>query len=80
MMIGGPVAGAVTVVKHGAEPVEVFVGSERHQFVVPPVESVGDTTGAGDAFAAGFLSIGIDALEGACRAGCEAAASLIASR
>jgi sugar/nucleoside kinase (ribokinase family) len=43
-----------TVVKAGPDPVEV-VGAERLTIEVPPVANVRDTTGAGDAFAAGLL-------------------------
>ncbi|WP_395243808.1 carbohydrate kinase family protein [Agromyces sp. MMS24-K17] len=50
-------AAATFVVKHGPEPTAVF---ERGELVlrvdVDPVEVVRDLTGAGDAFAAGFLA------------------------
>lgn len=42
------------IIKHGAEPVEVRWVRARARFDVPPVEVI-DTTGAGDAFAAGYL-------------------------
>jgi sugar/nucleoside kinase (ribokinase family) len=47
----------VTIVKHGAQPVHVF-GEDGDELVieVPLVEGVVDTTGAGDAFAAGVLA------------------------
>lgn len=46
----------LVVVKDGAHPVEVF-GAEQSsaRFAVAPVDQVVDGTGAGDAFAAGFL-------------------------
>lgn len=78
--VTGEIAGAVTVVKHGADPVEIFAGGRRTLCDVPPIEVVGDTTGAGDAFAAGFLSKGLDEVEVAVRAGTAAAARLIGTR
>lgn len=48
--------GAVAVVKNGPRPVTVHrPGLPVAQVPVPPVERVSDTTGAGDAFAAGYL-------------------------
>lgn len=82
---GGAAAASVAdrvVVKHGPHPTEVFDGGERVARVrVPPVAAVRDLTGAGDAFAAGYLAAamgGADAAE-ACVAGHALAASVIAS-
>jgi sugar/nucleoside kinase (ribokinase family) len=52
--------GAVTVVKHGPRPVEVRGAGETFTIEVPPLPGIGNTTGAGDAFAAGFLVATID--------------------
>jgi sugar/nucleoside kinase (ribokinase family) len=51
------IGGAITVIKHGPAPAVVH-RPDREPLVVAAVslEQVSDTTGAGDAFAAGFLS------------------------
>jgi sugar/nucleoside kinase (ribokinase family) len=48
-----PCLAPLAVVKDGPNPVMLRPGGA---VAVPPVEAVADTTGAGDAFAAGFLS------------------------
>ena len=63
--------GSTVVVKHGPLPATVRIGCVVTEVPVPPVPEVRDTTGAGDAFAAGYLSAiicGDDPVE-ACRAG-----------
>jgi len=46
----------VAVVKDGERPVRVFDGEHESTFAVAPASTVVDGTGAGDAFAAGFLT------------------------
>ncbi|WP_341999648.1 PfkB family carbohydrate kinase [Microbacterium sp. LWH7-1.2] len=55
-------SGVVYVVKRGAEPVLVTAGGATTEVPVERVDDVLDSTGAGDAFAAGFI---VAALEGA---------------
>ena len=55
-IFGGPLAGAAWIVKRGALGCS-FDGEERAAL---PVESVVDTTGAGDALAAGWIVGGVD--------------------
>jgi sugar/nucleoside kinase (ribokinase family) len=81
--IAGPLGAAVTFVKHGAEDAVVLVpGGTTH--VVPAIDvgSVLDTTGAGDAFAAGVLAGDVWRSDpaAACEAGHRAAATLLSSR
>lgn len=58
LTIEAPVAGATTVVKRGAAAAVVYRPGHPITEIVPPdvVRGV-DTTGAGDAFAAGFLGV-----------------------
>ncbi|KRB37901.1 carbohydrate kinase family protein [Microbacterium sp. Root180] len=53
---------AVSVVKRGGDPVRVEVAGERFDVPVRRVDDVLDSTGAGDAFAAGYI---VAALSGA---------------
>jgi sugar/nucleoside kinase (ribokinase family) len=55
-------SGTTVVVKNGVEPTEIHATTST-TVPVPPVDEVRDTTGAGDAFAAGFLSAVVDDAE-----------------
>ncbi|TQK19611.1 sugar/nucleoside kinase (ribokinase family) [Microbacterium sp. SLBN-154] len=63
-------AGTVFVIKRGEDPVQVREDDGLMQIAVDRVEGVIDTTGAGDAFAAGYI---VAALRGEDPAGCAAA-------
>ncbi|WP_232331599.1 carbohydrate kinase family protein [Agromyces laixinhei] len=82
---GGEVAASVApivVIKHGSLPTDVVEAGELISRIdVPPVTGIRDLTGAGDAFAAGFLAAtlgGADAAA-ACVAGHASAASVLTS-
>ncbi|MDQ0574619.1 carbohydrate kinase family protein [Agromyces albus] len=82
---GGAVAASVAhtvIVKHGPLPTDVIeAGRLVARVDVAPVSGIRDLTGAGDAFAAGFLAAtlqGADAAAG-CLAGHAAAASVLAN-
>lgn len=53
--LGLSAGAAVSVVKRGGEPVLVEAGGERSEVPVRRVDEVLDSTGAGDAFAAGYI-------------------------
>jgi len=81
--IDAPVAGALTVVKRGPRPAVIHrVDGSTVEVAAIEVPGVDDTTGAGDAFSAGFLTWGDwgDDPVGACGAGHRAAAGLLRSR
>ncbi|GAA1847587.1 carbohydrate kinase family protein [Agromyces salentinus] len=80
---GGAVAASVAptvVVKHGALPTDVIAdGRLAARVDVAPVPGIRDLTGAGDAFAAGFLAATLagEGVETACLAGHRSAASVL---
>jgi sugar/nucleoside kinase (ribokinase family) len=83
LTVDGPLVGAITVVKRGPRPAVIH----RNDGSVAEAEAIAvpgaiDTTGAGDAFAAGFLtSTGwLDDPTRACEAGHRAAAGLLRGR
>lgn len=81
--IEAPLLDAITFVKHGSEPAVVYVPG-RNPVIVPALrlDHVGDTTAAGDAFAAGVLTCPAWATDPvtACAAGHRAATDLLRSR
>ena len=82
--LGTAWAGAIRVVKRGPEPALVYEPDGTCcEVAAIEVSDVDDTTGAGDAFAAGFLTHApgwrSDAI-GACRSGHRVAAAVLAAR
>ncbi len=83
LAIHGPMAGALTVVKRGAQPAVIHrLDGSIVDVDAIAVPGVNDTTGAGDAFAAGFLTSPgwVDDPTTACRSGHRAAAELLRGR
>lgn len=83
MSIGSAIVNALTIVKAGAGSAIVWrAGAAPLEIPAEAIERVDDTTGAGDAFAAGFLTYPAwrDEPETACRAGHRAAADLLRAR
>lgn len=81
--IDGAVSGAVTVVKRGPDPAIVHVpGGPSFEVAATTSQSGVDTTGAGDAFAAGFLGVDLwwSNIRLAVEHGHDASARLLASR
>jgi sugar/nucleoside kinase (ribokinase family) len=81
--IVGPVAGALTVVKRGASSALIHCpDGTLFEVDALPVPGVNDTTGAGDAFAAGFLTEPgwVDDPRAACESGHRSAADLLRQR
>jgi len=83
LSIDGPFVGALAVVKRGPRSalVHLLDGSTVEVDAIS-IPGVNDTTGAGDAFAAGFLTSPnwTDDPVAACQAGHEAAAGLLRTR
>ena len=83
LAVDGAVAGALTVVKRGPLPAVMYLtdGSVVEIDAIA-VTGVNDTTGAGDAFAAGFLTSPswVDDPFAACTNGHRAAAELLRGR
>lgn len=72
-------AAGVTVIKDGPRPAHVIVDGSCHAISAVPIGDVRDTTGAGDAFAAGFLAAwmaGSDPFT-ACRSGHDCASQVL---
>lgn len=67
------------VVTRGADGAIAMEGGQRVEIAATPVDSIVDTTGAGDQFAAGFLLARCRGagLKSALRAGADAAAEVI---
>lgn len=81
--IASAIAGAITVVKRGPAPATVHTPDGRSVDVPPPTPiAASDLTGAGDAFAAGFLTSSSRRTDpvAACAAGHDAAAALLTRR
>jgi ribokinase len=74
--LGGPLSVPVCVIKRGPDGCVVLTGGERLALPADGARVI-DTTGAGDAFAAGFLVAGSDDPRIAARAGLSAAARCV---
>ena len=62
-LLESPPTDGLLVVTCGAVPTRVVCNGEAVEIPVPPVQKVVDTTGAGDAFVAGFLAAAVGGAE-----------------
>ena len=74
-----PTGTPLTIVKNGPQPVRVLGRQGSLEVEVPALPAITDSTGAGDAFAAGYLAAALrgDGIQQSVAAGIDAAAQLL---